>query len=82
MLRERALGKLVQPTVRDICFELPIPMRRIELREPGAKLFKLGCGKSFDRAFDLLDFSHDLNLHQQKILRAGSNAHLGAVVDE
>jgi len=82
MLGERALGELVQPTARNICFELPIPMRSIELREPGAKLFKLGCGKSFDRAFDLLDFSHDLNLHQRKILRAGSNAHPPAVVDE
>jgi len=64
VLGERALGKLVQTTARYICFELPIPMPGIELREPRAKLFKLGWRKSLDGAFDLLDFSHLLSLHR------------------
>src|SRR6266436_1490999 len=61
MLRERALGELVQPFGRDIRSQLAIPMRRIELREPAAKPFELSRRESFDGAFDLLDFPHDPN---------------------
>src|SRR6267154_3011481 len=61
MLGERARGELVQPSGCDIRFQLAIPMRRIELRKPAAKPFELSRRKSFDGAFDLLDFPHDPN---------------------
>jgi hypothetical protein len=83
VLGERALGKLVQATAPDICFELPIPMRSIELRKPSAKLLKLGRRKGFDCAFNLLDFPHDLNPSSTKsILRAAPNTLLPGVVNE
>src|SRR5438132_838968 len=80
VLSERSLGELVEPSGGDILFQLPIPMRSIELCEPATELFKVGRGKSFDGTFDLLEFAHDRTLVDRGILRAASELRLPAAV--
>jgi hypothetical protein len=72
VLRESLVSELIQAAARYISFDLTIPLRTVELREPATKPFKLGRGERFDAVFDLLEFSHARILSNLHILRAAS----------